>query len=220
MGRQTRGWALRVGLRPPAAAACHWPCRDAACTSNPLPLHPPPPRSRFLWVSSGEPHAIRRRELLSKYGEQIRKLYGYDHATAYQVGGGTSEALLGFFSCGVLIDRCSLLAWVGFGLLQEAAGPLLPAVAAGTLARQPPGWRLVGSAVSHAVQTSGQPASARALCQQQHMMVALSSKSVAAAEQCCCGVTVPACLGHSCLLPLALLTCRCPRCPRCRWSLW
>jgi sphingolipid delta-4 desaturase len=44
-----------------------------------------PGASRFLWVSSGEPHAIRRRELLSKYGEQIRKLYGYDHATAYQV---------------------------------------------------------------------------------------------------------------------------------------
>ena len=44
--------------------------------------------SRFLWVSSGEPHAIRRRELLSKYGDQIRKLYGYDHATAYQVGVG------------------------------------------------------------------------------------------------------------------------------------
>ena len=43
--------------------------------------------SRFLWVSSGEPHAIRRRELLSKYGDQIRKLYGYDHATAYQVCG-------------------------------------------------------------------------------------------------------------------------------------
>ena len=55
----------------------------------PAPLTPArPPRrpcSRFLWVSSGEPHAIRRRELLSKYGEQIRKLYGYDHATAYQV---------------------------------------------------------------------------------------------------------------------------------------
>ena len=45
---------------------------------------PEPPRgaNRFLWVSSGEPHAIRRRELLSKYGEQMRKLYGYDHATA------------------------------------------------------------------------------------------------------------------------------------------
>lgn len=48
---------------------------------------PPAPASRFLWVSSGEPHAIRRRELLSKYGDKIRKLYGYDHATAYQVGG-------------------------------------------------------------------------------------------------------------------------------------
>ena len=44
-----------------------------------------PPASKFLWVSSGEPHAIRRRELLAKYGDKIRKLYGYDHATAWQV---------------------------------------------------------------------------------------------------------------------------------------
>lgn len=44
-----------------------------------------PPASKFLWVSSGEPHAIRRRELLTKYGDKIRKLYGYDHATAWQV---------------------------------------------------------------------------------------------------------------------------------------
>lgn len=44
-----------------------------------------PVAGRFLWVSSGEPHAIRRRELLAKYGDQIRKLYGYDHATAWQV---------------------------------------------------------------------------------------------------------------------------------------
>ncbi len=42
------------------------------------------------WLSpccSGEPHSIRRRELLAKYGDKIKKLYGYDHATAWQVGG-------------------------------------------------------------------------------------------------------------------------------------
>ncbi|KAI3426432.1 hypothetical protein D9Q98_008800 [Chlorella vulgaris] len=44
-----------------------------------------PAASKFLWVSSGEPHSIRRREILAKYGDQIRKLYGYDHATAWQV---------------------------------------------------------------------------------------------------------------------------------------
>lgn len=42
----------------------------------------------LLQVSSGEPHAIRRREILAKYGDKVRKLYGYDHATAYQVSGG------------------------------------------------------------------------------------------------------------------------------------
>lgn len=42
-------------------------------------------RKDFQWLSSGEPHAMRRRELLAKYGSQIRQLYGYDHATARQV---------------------------------------------------------------------------------------------------------------------------------------
>eukprot|EP00887_Chlorella_sp_A99_P004329 scaffold15.g4329.t1 len=42
---------------------------------------------RFHWVASGEPHMIRRRELLAKYGDQIRKLYGYDHQTAWVVTG-------------------------------------------------------------------------------------------------------------------------------------
>jgi hypothetical protein len=42
---------------------------------------------KFLWVANGEPHAIRRREILAKYGEQVRKLYGYDHKTAWVVSG-------------------------------------------------------------------------------------------------------------------------------------
>lgn len=49
------------------------------------PLLTPCPCVLLLQVSSGEPHAIRRREILAKYGDKVRKLYGYDHATAYQV---------------------------------------------------------------------------------------------------------------------------------------
>ena len=54
----------------------------AAADNNPLNG---PTAKKFHWVSNGEPHAIRRREMLSKYGPQIRKLYGYDHSTARQV---------------------------------------------------------------------------------------------------------------------------------------
>jgi hypothetical protein len=39
---------------------------------------------KFYWVTNGEPHAIRRREILTKYGSQVRNLYGYDHRTAWQ----------------------------------------------------------------------------------------------------------------------------------------
>ena len=39
----------------------------------------------FLWATNGEPHMIRRREILAKYGEQVRKLYGADVRTAIQV---------------------------------------------------------------------------------------------------------------------------------------
>ena len=39
----------------------------------------------YHWVTNGEPHAIRRREILSKYGSEVRKLYGYDTKTAWQV---------------------------------------------------------------------------------------------------------------------------------------
>lgn len=43
------------------------------------------PKDRFYWSQGGEPHSQRRREILAKYGDQIRKLYGYDNRTAYQV---------------------------------------------------------------------------------------------------------------------------------------
>ena len=39
----------------------------------------------FFWVDSNEPHAQRRKAVLAKYGNQVRKLYGYDNKTAYQV---------------------------------------------------------------------------------------------------------------------------------------
>lgn len=44
-----------------------------------------PVGQKFHWVTSGEPHAMRRREILAKYGPEVRKLYGYDHKTAWVV---------------------------------------------------------------------------------------------------------------------------------------
>lgn len=42
----------------------------------------------FLWVTNAEPHATRRRQILDKYGPQVRKLYGTDISTAWQVSCG------------------------------------------------------------------------------------------------------------------------------------
>ena len=39
----------------------------------------------FLWVTNAEPHATRRREILAKHGPEVRKLYGTDTSTAWQV---------------------------------------------------------------------------------------------------------------------------------------
>jgi sphingolipid 4-desaturase/C4-monooxygenase len=39
----------------------------------------------FWWSAGGEPHVQRRKEILAKYGDQIRKLYGYDNSTAVVV---------------------------------------------------------------------------------------------------------------------------------------
>ena len=44
-------------------------------------------QDEFFWVDSNEPHAQRRKAVLAKYGNQVRKLYGYDNRTAYQVIG-------------------------------------------------------------------------------------------------------------------------------------
>lgn len=49
------------------------------------------PKDRFHWSQGGEPHSQRRREILAKYGDQVRKLYGYDNRTAYQVCQGGLE---------------------------------------------------------------------------------------------------------------------------------
>lgn len=40
--------------------------------------------NKFYWVPDAEPHARRRRQMLAKYGDQVRALYGYDVSTAYQ----------------------------------------------------------------------------------------------------------------------------------------
>lgn len=58
---------------------------------------------KFYWVTNGEPHAIRRREILSKYGSKVRSLYGYDHRTAWQAsgGGGGEGAGRGTFSISI-----------------------------------------------------------------------------------------------------------------------
>lgn len=39
----------------------------------------------FLWTATVEPHAARRKAILAKHGDEVRKLYGYDVSTAVQV---------------------------------------------------------------------------------------------------------------------------------------
>ena len=39
----------------------------------------------FYWSEAAEPHMQRRREILAKYGPQVRALYGHDVMTAVQV---------------------------------------------------------------------------------------------------------------------------------------
>ena len=57
-----------------------------------------PVGKKFHWVTNGEPHAIRRREILAKYGSEVRKLYGYDHRTAYIVSRPSHHTFSIFFT--------------------------------------------------------------------------------------------------------------------------
>lgn len=50
----------------------------------------------FYWVTDAEPHATRRKEILSKYRSQVLALYGYDHSTAVQVQRPKSLSCAGF----------------------------------------------------------------------------------------------------------------------------
>eukprot|EP00208_Stichococcus_sp_RCC1054_P001406 CAMPEP_0206139322 /NCGR_PEP_ID=MMETSP1473-20131121/5530_1 /ASSEMBLY_ACC=CAM_ASM_001109 /TAXON_ID=1461547 /ORGANISM="Stichococcus sp, Strain RCC1054" /LENGTH=361 /DNA_ID=CAMNT_0053533063 /DNA_START=107 /DNA_END=1192 /DNA_ORIENTATION=+ len=47
------------------------------------------PDRDFYIATDAEPHKLRRRAMLAKYGPEIRKLYGYDPSTAVQVMGVT-----------------------------------------------------------------------------------------------------------------------------------
>lgn len=39
----------------------------------------------FNWVATSEPHASRRKAILTAHGAEVRQLYGYDRSTAVQV---------------------------------------------------------------------------------------------------------------------------------------
>ena len=47
----------------------------------------------FFWVTNAEPHYTRRRQILAKYGPQVRKLYGTDISTAWQASKAARLAL-------------------------------------------------------------------------------------------------------------------------------
>ena len=56
-----------------------------AMTDSGGPVAEDQTQHEFYWSAEAEPHSQRRREILSKYGPQVRALYGYDNRTAVQV---------------------------------------------------------------------------------------------------------------------------------------
>lgn len=57
------------------------PAADVGVKAAPAPAQ----QHTFDWTTTIEPHAARRRAILSKYGPQVRELYGVDRWTAVQV---------------------------------------------------------------------------------------------------------------------------------------
>lgn len=77
---------LLVGGKQQARTGFANSVRIAAMSTQPVVTITEQPLHEFHWTETAEPHSARRKELLQKYGPQIRALYGHDARTAYQVG--------------------------------------------------------------------------------------------------------------------------------------
>ena len=69
-----------------AAAAASAPSSTKSVAADDAAAGAPSKTHEFLWTSTVEPHAARRKAILAAHGDEVRKLYGYDVSTAVQVG--------------------------------------------------------------------------------------------------------------------------------------
>lgn len=76
-----------MGLAAAAAAAASAPttAKSAVAVDDATSSAAPSKEHEFLWTATVEPHAARRKAILAKHGDEVRKLYGYDVSTAVQV---------------------------------------------------------------------------------------------------------------------------------------
>lgn len=76
-----------MGLAAAAAAAASAPttAKSAVAVDDATASAAPSKEHEFLWTATVEPHAARRKAILAKHGDEVRKLYGYDGSTAVQV---------------------------------------------------------------------------------------------------------------------------------------